>query len=219
MITRTDTPSEEHSPPPAVRAQLELVAAIEAHRSELTHYCRRMLGSQFDAEDAVQETFLRAWRAADALQDPSALRSWLYRIACNVCVDSVNRRARQPIPTDDCEEPLDDAPEPDPAELVLMREDLRVALTAAVQSLPPRQRAVLVLRESLCWRAAEVADLLATSVAAVNSALQRAHATLATNEPARPPAGDASPRGLVARYLAAFDGDDVDAIAALSWSD
>jgi RNA polymerase sigma-70 factor, ECF subfamily len=214
MITLTDTLMKQCG---ALRAPLDIEAAIESHRSELTRYCRRKLGSQFDAEDAVQETLLRAWRSADRLQTPLALRSWLYRIAGNVCTDSVNRRARQPIPTDDYGEQLEHAAELDPAEIVFTREDLRLALTAAVHQLPPRQRAVLLLREILCWRAAEVADFLATSVAAVNSALQRAHATLDSNEPERAPVTeDESRRTLVARYLTAFDADDVDTIVALS---
>jgi RNA polymerase sigma-70 factor, ECF subfamily len=217
MIVRTETTMTQS---PAVRARLDLEAAIASHRPELTRYCRRILGSPVDAEDAVQETLLRAWRSADGLQEPAAFRSWLYRIAGNVCIDSVNLRARQPIPTDDCREPLYHAAAVDPAELVLTHEELRLALTAAVHRLPPRQRAVLLLREILCWRAAEVADFLATSVAAVNSALQRAHATLNSCEPERLTAADMhSRRGLVMRYLTAFEADDVEALAALSRSD
>jgi RNA polymerase sigma-70 factor (ECF subfamily) len=161
-----------------VSTSLELESAIESHRSELTRYCRRRLGSHFDAEDAVQETLLRAWRSADGLQQPAALRGWLYRIAGHVCIDAANRRARQPVPTDDWSSPLDATTEFDPAELVLAREDVRLALTAVVHCLPARQRAAFLLCEVLCWRAAEVAMLLATSVAAVNSARQRARATI-----------------------------------------
>jgi RNA polymerase sigma-70 factor, ECF subfamily len=197
-----------------------LETAIESHRTELTGYCRRMLGSQFDAEDAVQETLLRAWRSADRLQQPAALRSWLYRIAGNVCVDSVNRRARLPVPVEACCEQLDQGADLDPVELVLAREELRVALGAVMHRLPPRQRAVLLLREILCWQAAEVADLLATSVAAVNSALQRAHATLSRHE-LEPfaPAAEHAGHALVTRYLNAFEADDVDALTTLSCSD
>jgi RNA polymerase sigma-70 factor (ECF subfamily) len=217
MTVRTQTLMTKS---PTVRSQLDLEAAIASHRPELTRYCRRILGSSFDAEDAVQETLLRAWRSADRLHEPAALRSWLYRIAGNVCTDSVNRRARQPIPTEDCREPLYHSATIDPAELVLTHEDLRLALTAAVHHLPPRQRAVLLLREILCWRAAEVADFLTTSVAAVNSALQRAHATLGSTEPERLTGADAeSRRGLVTRYLTAFEADDIEALAALSRSD
>jgi RNA polymerase sigma-70 factor, ECF subfamily len=198
----------------------ELEMAIESHRTELTGYCRRMLGSQFDAEDAVQETLLRAWRSADRLQQPAALRSWLYRIAGNVCIDSVSRRARQPVPTDDPCEPLDQGGELDPAHVVLTREDLRVALAVMMHRLPPRQRAVLLLREILCWPSAEVADLLATSVAAVNSALQRAHATLSRHELEWPALEeDDAQHGLVSSYLTAFDADDVDALTVLSQRD
>ncbi len=195
-------------------------AAIESHRKELTRYCARRLGSRYDAEDAVQETLLRAWRSADRLHNPDALRSWLYRIAGNVCIDSSYRGARQPVPTSDCSEPLGHVVEPDPAELVLTREDLRLALTAAVHRLPPRQRAVLMLREILCWPAAEVADFMTTSVAAVNSALQRAHATLERTAREQLPSGeDEIGDGLVRRYLGAFEEDDVDALTTLSWTE
>jgi RNA polymerase sigma-70 factor (ECF subfamily) len=211
MITETETPRGHAD------AWVKLETAIEAHRSELTRYCTRRLGSPCDAEDAVQETLLRAWRSADRLHEPAALRAWLYRIAGNVCVDSVTRRARQPVPVEECSEPLDRTAELDPAELVLTREKLRLALAATVYHLPPRQRAVLLLREILCWRAAEVADFLATSVAAVNSALQRAHATLDGHEPERLGAvGDDGGDMLVTRYVSAFETDDVDAITALS---
>ena len=162
--------------------RLALTNGIESHRRELKVYCHRMLGSPFDAEDAVQETLLRAWRAADSFQGRSALRSWLYRIATNVCIDAAKRRSREPIPTDEWTESVCETLELDPAEIALAREDLRLAVTVAVQRLPPRQRAVLFLRDGLDWRAAEVAELLDMSVAAVNSALQRAHATLAARE-------------------------------------
>jgi RNA polymerase sigma-70 factor (ECF subfamily) len=165
-----------------VSTTLELESAIESHRNELTRYCRRRLGSQFDAEDAVQETLLRAWRSADRLQQPAALRHWLYRIAGRVCIDAVNHRARQPVPIDEWGTLLDQTTEADPAELVLAREDLRLALSAVVLCLPARQRAAFLLCEVLCLRAAEVAVLLATSVAAVNSALQRARANLESHD-------------------------------------
>lgn len=196
----------------------ELETTIESHRAELTRYCRWKLGSHFDAEDAVQETLLRAWRSVDRLQQPAALRSWLYRIAGNVCTDAANWRSRQPVPTDDCPEPLNPEADLDPAAVALTHEDLRLALTA-VQCLPPRQRAVLLLRDILCWRAAEVAELLATTVAAVNSALQRAHATLEGHDPDRAlDVDDPGRHHLVARYLAAFEADDVGTLTALSGS-
>jgi RNA polymerase sigma-70 factor (ECF subfamily) len=156
----------------------ELETAIESHRSELKAYCSRTLGSPFDADDAVQETLVRAWRSVDGLHERASLRPWLYRIASNVCIDAVNRSARLPLPTDEWEALFSDTSGPDPAELVLTREDIRLALMAVMDRLPQRQRTVLLLRDVLCFRAAEVADVLSTSVAAVNSALQRAHATL-----------------------------------------
>lgn len=198
-------------------ATVELATGIESHRSELKAYCNRILGSPFDAEDAVQETLLRAWRGADGFEGRAALRTWLYRIATNVCVDAVTGRSRRPVPTDELDEADLGGAEADPAELALAREDLRLALTAAVQHLPARQRAALMLRDVLCWRATEAAELLGTSVAAVNSALQRAHATLECTDPdSQSPMTTPAPRGLVARYLAAFEADDVDAVAALS---
>lgn len=196
----------------------EIETTIESHRAELTRYCSWKLGSQFDAEDAVQETLVRAWRSADRLQQPAALRSWLYRIAGNVCIDAANWRSRQPPPTDDCPEELHLAADLDPAVVALTHEDLRLAVTA-VQCLPPRQRAVLLLRDILCWSAAEVAEFLATTVAAVNSALQRAHATLEGHDPNRAVDVDDPGRDrLVSRYLAAFEADDVDTLIALSGS-
>jgi RNA polymerase sigma-70 factor (ECF subfamily) len=197
----------------------ELETTIETHRAELTRYCRRKLGSHFDAEDAVQETLLRAWRSADHLRQPAALRSWLYRIAGNVCTDAANWRSHQPVPSDDCPEPGYPETDLDPAAIALTHEDLRLALTAAVHCLPPRQRAVLLLRDILCWRAAEVAECLATTVAAVNSALQRAHANLEGHDPDRAvDVDDPGRHHLVARYLAAFEADDVGTLIALSGS-
>jgi RNA polymerase sigma-70 factor (ECF subfamily) len=175
----------------------ELEAQLEQHRSELTGYCYRMLASPFEAEDAVQETLLRAWRAIASFEGRSSLRSWLYRIATNVCLDMLDGRARRARPMDlgpdkaPVIENLNTQPdltwvEPipntlvtsgaDPADLAVERESIRLAFVAALQHLPPRQRAVLILCEVLRWKAKEVAELLDTSVASVNSALQRARA-------------------------------------------
>jgi RNA polymerase sigma-70 factor (ECF subfamily) len=200
-----------------VSATLELVDRMESHRVELNAYCGRMLGSPSEAEDAVQETLLRAWRAADRFEGRAALRTWLYSIATNVCFDTAKARTRRPVPVEEAPEPAADRAELDPAERALNRETVRLALIAAVGKLPPRQRAVLLLREVLCWRAHEVAELLGTSVAAVNSALQRARATLDCIDQDRVPRiTDKPERELLARYVAAFDADDVDALTSLT---
>src|SRR6266545_147395 len=194
----------------------ELERQLEDYRRELTGYCYRMLGSAFDAEDAVQETFLRAWRGFEGFEGRAALRSWLYRIATNVCLDMLNGKQRRAMPMDlgPAREPvaenLHTLPEPtwiepmpdsrvaaegDPAEVAVTRETIRLAFVAALQHLPPRQRAVLILCEVLRWKASEVAELLETSVPSVNSALQRARETLeasgvSSNDPV-PPMDDA----------------------------
>jgi RNA polymerase sigma-70 factor (ECF subfamily) len=188
-----------------------------SYRGELASYCRWRLGSSFDAEDAVQETLLRAWRAADGFQGRGPLRAWLYRIASNVCVDMFAARERQPVPVDGWPEPPPDCPDDDPANRALVREDRRLALIAAVGALAPRQRAVLLLRDVLGWRAAEVAELLAMTPVAVNSALQRARATLeATDLQQLPSIPEGSGRELFARYTAAFDTEDLDALTRLA---
>ncbi len=219
-------------------------APWEQYRRELTAYCYRMLGSSADAEDAVQDTMVRAWKAYDRFEGRSALRSWLYRIATNVCLtmlDSRNRRARPmdmgpagsadselppPLPESVWVEPVPDARvmpvAGDPADVAVSRESIRLAFVAALQHLPPRQRAVLILREVLQWRASEVAELLDTSVASVNSALQRARATLADNDMAAPPALDAMDEAqtdLLARYADAFTRYDMGALVALLHED
>jgi RNA polymerase sigma-70 factor (ECF subfamily) len=218
---------------------------FETHRAELTAHCYRMLASPFEAEDAVQETFIRAWRGFGRFEGRSALRSWLYRIATNVCLDMLGRserRARpidlgpaqapvaenlntrseatwiQPVPTDGLI-----AAEGDPAEVAVARETVRLAFVAALQHLPPRQRAVLILREVLRWQASEVAELLETSVASVNSALQRARATLeernlsATDLPSTPPGEE--DRALLARWVGAFERYDMDELGAMMRED
>jgi RNA polymerase sigma-70 factor (ECF subfamily) len=217
---------------------------LELHRVELTAYCYRMLGSAFEAEDAVQETLVRAWRALDRFEGRSSLRSWLYRIATNVCFDLLNgtkRRARPmdlgpaqsasapvggTLPETTWIQPVPDSSvlpaHADPADLAVARDSVRLAFIAALQHLPPQQRAVLILREVLSWRAAEVADLLGTSVAAVNSALQRARATLAardldSSQPVAPM--DDSDRELLARYLDAFERYDMDELTSLLHED
>lgn len=196
---------------------VEGVLTSGCHRAELTAYCRRMLGSSFDAEDAVQETLLRAWRASERFEGTASLRTWLYRIATNVCLDALGRTARQPVPVDELPEPVDPDTETDPSNLALDRERLRLAMVAAVRVLPRRQRAVLVLRDALSWQASEVAELLGMTTAGVNSALQRAHAGVgATDDDDLPEARDGTGQRLLARYLAAFDDDDVDALVALS---
>src|SRR5580765_4647515 len=206
-------------------------AELEQYRRELTAYCYRMLGSPFEAEDAVQETIVRAWRGLDRFEGRAALRSWLYKIATNVCFDmleSGKRRAR-PMDLGPAMEPvienLNALPEVtwiepiptggDPAEVAEAHETLRLAFVAALQHLPPRQRAALILCEVLRWKASEVAELLETSVASVNSALQRARATLdeGVAEPAA--ALDADDRALLDRYVAAFEAYDIEALTSL----
>jgi RNA polymerase sigma-70 factor (ECF subfamily) len=204
---------------------------LEAHRRELTAYCYRMLGSPFEAEDAVQETLIRAWRGADRFEGRAALRSWLYRIATNVCLDLLKGRERRARPMDlgpsgaPVVENLNERAEvtwiepiPDPADALVERETIRLAFVAALQHLPPRQRAVLILCEVLRWQASEAAELLETSVASVNSALQRARATLeAANVSVdrSPRELDDGDRELLARFVEAFEAYDVDRLTAL----
>ncbi len=200
---------------------------LERHRSELAAYCYRMLGSPFDAEDAVQDTFVRAWRNIDRFEGRAALRSWLYKIATNVCLDMLKAGKRRPRPMDlgPAQEPVMEnlnvptevtwlEPMPDPADIAVEHETIRLAFVAALQHLPARQRAVLILCEVLHWHATEVAELLDTSVASVNSALQRARATLATANVQQVDTADVD-RELLERYVAAFEAYDVDALTAL----
>jgi RNA polymerase sigma-70 factor, ECF subfamily len=207
---------------------------FEQYRGELTGYAYRMLGSPFEAEDAVQETFLRAWRAYDSFEGRAALRSWLYRIATNVCLDMLGGRERRARPMDlgPSQEPiLENAaiqpevtwiePIPDPADVAVDRETIRLAFVAALQHLPPRQRAVLILSEVLRWKASEVAELLETSVASVNSALQRARASLdsADVHAVDKIRLDEPDRELLTRYVQAFEAYDVDALTSLIHED
>ncbi len=212
--------------------QSEATDALEQYRRELTGYCYRMLGSSFDAEDAVQETMVRAWRSLDRFEGRSALKPWLYRIATNVCFDALAGRKRRARPMDlgPAQEPLLEnlaelpeiawiTPLPTPDELAEQRETLRLAFVAALQHLPPKQRAVLILCEVLKWRATEAAELLETSVASVNSALQRARATLATADAAAPAELDAATLALLERYVAAFEAYDIDRLTELLHED
>jgi RNA polymerase sigma-70 factor (ECF subfamily) len=213
----------------------DLDRALEEHRRELTAYCYRMLGSAFEAEDAVQETLIRAWKGYDRFEGRAALRSWLYRIATNVCLDMLNGRERRARPMDlgPAQEPvienLNTLPEvtwitpiPDPEDVAVERETIKLAFVAALQHLPPRQRAALILCEVLRWQATEVAELLDTSVASVNSALQRARATLAaSNVSSTGPSPKLSDddRALLARYVEAFERYDIEALTSLIQED
>jgi RNA polymerase sigma-70 factor, ECF subfamily len=218
---------------------------LEEYRTELTGYCYRMLGSAFEAEDAVQETMLRAWRALDKFEGRSQLRSWLYSIATNVCLDVLGGKERKvrPIQLGEPGAPVIESlaatrpqgewvlPMPDgrvvddggdPAEVAAAKETLKLAFIAALQFLPPKQRAVLILRDVLRWKASEVAELLDTSEASVNSALQRARATLeerdvTTDEPSNPM--DDEHQDLLKRYMDAFERYDMDALTALLHED
>ena len=214
-------------------ATAQLAASeLEQYRRELTGYCYRMLGSAFDAEDAVQETMVRAWRSLDRFEGRSALKSWLYRIATNVCFDALAGRERRARPMDlgPAQEPLFEnlaelpevtwiTPLPTPDELAEQRESLRLAFVAALQHLPPKQRAALILCEVLKWQASEAAELLETSVASVNSALQRARATLAKADIREPSELDDDTRELLDRYVSAFEVYDMDRLTDLLHED
>ena len=213
---------------------LESPEHLEAHRPALTGHCYRMLGSIAEAEDAVQETLIRAWKNLDRFEHRAALRTWLYRIATRVCLDSLEHKSRRerptlmgppgtpedpltPFPESHWLEPIPDAlvvpKDADPAERAMLRQSVRLAFVAALQHLPPKQRAVLLMTEVLGWSAAETAEALETTVASVNSALQRARATLETK--------DLSPKGplpeekadLLAKYVQAFEAYDIDALS------
>ena len=205
---------------------LSTAAVLEATRDrrELTGYCSRILGSAFEADDAVQETMVRAWTRRDSFEGRSSVHSWLYRIATNVCLDMLRRRNRRAVPMD--LEGLEVLPhdqdlqaEADPAHLVAEKDEVQLALMVAIGALPGRQRAVLILREVLRWSAPEVADLLGTTVASVNSALQRARATLAARSHDRDtdllPLVAKGQRGLLAGYVTALENCDIASLVAL----
>ncbi len=230
----------------SVAARPPLQAEVDEHRGELLGYCYRMLGSAFDAEDAVQDTMVRAWKSLDRFEGRSSLRSWLYRIATNVCLDVLTSSQRRIRPMDlssEGWEPVeaslsarrgeDTWLEPmlesqlrttavDPADVAVGRESIRLAFVAALQHLPPRQRVVLILRDVLGWKADEVAELLDSSVASVNSALQRARATMdargrSVGEVYDPL--DEQQQELLARYLDAFESYDIDRFVRLLHED
>ncbi|HET7533252.1 MAG TPA: sigma-70 family RNA polymerase sigma factor [Nocardioidaceae bacterium] len=229
---------------PTTPGETEGISGLERYRPELLAHCYRMLGSVHDAEDLVQETYLRAWKSQDTFEGRSSMRTWLYRIATNACLTALQSRGRRPLPTGLGQEASDpfatlvtqpevpwlepvpdvlvtDLPD-DPAAVVTSRESIRLAFVAALQNLPPRQRAVLVLREVLAWRASEVAEALGTSTAAVNSMLQRARAQIEQAglsrddvvEPEEP-----ENRELLDRYVAAFENYDIDAMVSLFTED
>jgi RNA polymerase sigma-70 factor, ECF subfamily len=217
---------------------------LEEHRQELAGYCYRMLGSTYDADDAVQETMVRAWQARSRFEGRSSLRSWLYRIATNACLDMLRSRQRRALPMD-LSSPVPSGTPPgrmladrawiqpvpdedvipggvDPAEQAALQESIRLAFIAALQSLPARQRAVLILREVLGWHASEVAGLLDTSVPSVNSALQRARATLSSREKDDAFAGSppsAVDKEVLARYVDAFERYDINTLVTLLHED
>jgi RNA polymerase sigma-70 factor (ECF subfamily) len=211
---------------------------LEDYRVELRGYCYRMLGSAYDADDAAQDTLVKAWQSWDSFEGRSSVRSWLYRIATNTCLDALRSRQRRAMPMDlSSPVPATTAPvettahelwvEPmgdgdvlpaDPAERAVLQDSVRLAFVAALQTLPPKQRAVLILREVLCWQASEVAELLDTTVAGVNSALQRARATLGEADTSPQPLTPADGE-LLARYVSAFEAYDIPSLVALLHED
>ncbi len=227
---------------PTTPSNLAFEQQLESHRRGLTGYCYRMLGSGSEAEDAVQEAMVRAWRKSDQLAEPAALKAWLYRIASNVCMDQIQSPQRRALPMDlgpagnaagELGAPLPETAwvHPiasgrviggggDPADVAGSRESLRLAFVAALQHLPPKQRAVLVLCEVLRWKASEAAELLDTSVASVNSALQRARATLESLDleldgAAADGAPDEEQAALLDQYVAAFEAYDITRLVTL----
>ncbi|HEX2316555.1 MAG TPA: RNA polymerase subunit sigma-70 [Thermomonospora sp.] len=199
----------------------EFVRLIDPLRAELVAYCRRMLGTGADAEDAVQETWLRALRShRDAdLQGAAALRGWMYRIATNVCLTALDQRSRRAVPVPDGPYDLPSPPEADPAAVAESRETMRLALLAACRSLPGRQSAALILRDALGWRAGEVAELLGTTGAAVNSMLQRARVRRPEASAARREPADPRVRAMLDRYVTAMENADAAELARLLTED
>jgi RNA polymerase sigma-70 factor (ECF subfamily) len=217
------------------------VAELETHRTALTGHCYRMLGSPFDAEDAVQETLVRAWKNAERFEGRSSLRTWLYKIATNVCLDALSSRPKRVRPFEDGPvgsvdddlhthprthwlEPIPDAAavpsDDDPLEQAMLRQNIRLAFVAALQHLPPKQRAALILAEVLGWSAAEIAGCLETSVASINSALQRARATVDVRNAATPDRTlTAEQNRMLERYVDAFHRYDVDTLVSLLQED
>ncbi len=239
-MTQQSTAEAPARPVSPVVDEARFAALTDPLRGELTAHCYRMLGSFADAEDQVQETYLRAWRAFPGFEGRSTVRSWLYRIATNTCLTALEQRGRRPMPTglgapaSDPEGELDSRPEvpwlqplpdaavstasSDPATAALAREGVRLAFVAALQHLTPRQRAVVVLRDVLAFSAEETAQTLGTTVASANSALQRARATLArtgAGEPTAPRELTAREEALVEAYVRAFEEYDTPAVVAL----
>lgn len=230
-------PTTRETPPGEIELELE------QYRGELTGFCYRMLASSFESDDAVQETLIRAWRSFGRFEGRSAVRSWLYRIATNVCLDMLSGRERRARPMDlgpsrppdgplggtlpevTWIEPIPDSriiSNSDPADVAVSKESIGLAFVAALQHLPPKQRAVLILREVLRWKATEVAELLGTTVVSVNSALQRARTTLAeanSRGDAAPQALDDDSRALLGRYVDAFQRYDMDSLTSLLHED
>jgi len=219
----------------------EFVRQADPYRRELLAHCYRMLGSVYDAEDLVQETYVRAWRSYDRFEGRSSMRTWLHRIATNACLNALESRSRRPLPiglgapsSDPADalieqrevpwlEPMPDSlVSDDPAAVVTGRESIRLAVVAAMQFLPPRQRAVLILRDVLQWPAAEVGDMLGMTTASVNSALQRAHAqvrqaTVSADEVSEP--AESEQRELLDRFVAAFEAKDINALVDIFTKD
>ncbi|HEY2327948.1 MAG TPA: sigma-70 family RNA polymerase sigma factor [Gaiellaceae bacterium] len=212
-----------------VSATADVEGLLEQHRRELTGYCYRMLASPFEAEDAVQETMIRAWRGIERFEGRAALKSWLYRIATNVCLDMLKSRERRARPVDlgPAQEPVIEnlhipegdvwvLPSPDPVDVAVEHESVRLAFVAALQHLPARQRAALILCEVLRWQASEAAELLDTSVASVNSALQRARATLSESDlETQERELTADERALVDKFVGAFERYEIDELTTL----
>ena len=219
----------------------EFVRQADPYRRELLAHCYRMLGSVYDAEDLVQETYVRAWRSYDRFEGRSSMRTWLHRIATNACLNALESRSRRPLPiglgapsSDPADalieqrevpwlEPMPDSlVSDDPAAVVTGRESIRLAVVAAMQFLPPRQRAVLILRDVLQWPAAEVGEMLDMTTASVNSALQRARAqlqqsTVSADEVSEPSESDQ--RELLDRFVAAFEAKDITALVDIFTKD